>query len=194
MANYWAVDMEIEGLTETLWRLRELDKNIYNTMVDELKAAGDDIESDARQIVPAGNALRNWGGWMSATSARSRNGVVTVSKRSTLRPQPFESGAARAGIKTNVGRKFRKGRLLSTAVTVQQMNVGGAIWELAGSDMSTNWGAVGGAALFRQNLNKKAGAGIWPRSLTPAWRENKDAAIDRIDEIVGRYAAEASSD
>jgi hypothetical protein len=197
MANYWAVDTEIDGLTDVLYRLRTMDKKIYDAMVDELKTAGSDIESDARAIIskktPGGRALSNWGGWNSATSARSSRGVTRVTKRSELRPIPYDSGAAQSGIKTNVGRKFRKGRLLSTAVTVQQMNAGGAIWELAGST-TTEWGATGGSAKFRENLNKKAGDSIWPRSLTPAWRENKDAAINRIDDIVGKYAAEASSD
>lgn len=194
MARYWAVDTEIDGLTDVLYRLRTMDKKIYNAMVDELKSAGDDVESDARDTIPSGNALRNWGGWMSATSARARNGVVTVSKRSALRPIPFDSGAAKAGIQTNVGRSFRKGRLRSAVVRVQQQNAGGAIWELAGSEMATQWGATGGSAKFRQNLNAKYGGSIWPRSLTPAWRKHKDAAIDRIDDIVGKYAAEASSD
>ena len=200
MANYWSVDTEIDGLVDVLYRLRTMDKKIYDAMVDEIKEAGSDTESDARAAIPSGNALRNWGGWTSATVARrGRGGIVTVSKRSELRPIPFDPGAAKAGIKTNVGRKFRKGRLLSTSVTVQQMNAGGAIWELAGSDMSTDWGAIGGSAKFRQNLNKKYGAGaknssFWPRSLSPAWGKNKDAAIARIDELVGKYASEASSD
>jgi hypothetical protein len=195
MARYWAVDTEIDGLVDVLYRLRAMDKKIYDAMVGELKEAGSDIESDARAAIPSGNALRNWGGWTSATMARrGRGGIVTVSKRSELRPIPFDSGAAKSGIQTNVGRSFRKGRLRSAVVRVQQQNAGGAIWELAGSDMSTDWGATGGSAKFRQNLNKKYGGSIWPRSLTPAWGKNKDAAIDRIDTIVGKYAAEASSD
>lgn len=195
MANYWAVDTEIDGLTDVLYRLRTMDKKIYDAMVDEIKEAGQDTESDARAAIPTGNALRNWGGWTSATIARKeRGGIVRVSQRSELRPIPFDSGAAKAGIKTNVGRKFRKGRLLSTAVTVQQMNAGGAIWELAGSDLSTEWGATGGSARFRQNLNRKYTDSIWPRSLKPAWGRNKDAAVARIDDIVAKYASEASSD
>jgi hypothetical protein len=195
MANYWAVDTEIDGLTDVLYRLRTMDKKIYDAMVDEIKEAGKDTESEARAAIPSGNALRNWGGWTSATIARKeRGGIVRVSQRSELRPIPFDSGAAKAGIKTNVGRKFRKGRLLSTAVTVQQMNAGGAIWELACSDMSTEWGATGGSARFRQNLNRKYTDSIWPRSLKPAWGNNIEQARARIDDIVAKYASEASSD
>ena len=194
MANYWSVDTEIDGLVDVLYRLRAMDKKIYNAMVAEIKEAGSDTESDARAAIPSGNALRNWGGWTSATRAFKDGNIVRVTRRSELRPIPFDSGAAKAGIRTNVGRKFRGGRLRSTAVTVQQMNAGGAIWELAGSDLSTDWGATGGSAKFRQNLNKKYTDSIWPRSLTPAWQKNKDAAVARIDELVGKYASEASSD
>lgn len=194
MANYWAVETEIDGLVDVLSRLRKMDRSIYDTMVGELTDAGSDIESDARAAIPSANALSNWGGWNSATSARTRRGVTTISKRSEMRPIPFESGAAKAGIRTKVGGKYRKGTRLSAVVTVQQMNAAGAIWELAGSQTSIDWGARGGSAKFRQNLNKKYGDSIWPRALTPAWQKNKDAAINRIDDIVGKYAAEASSD
>ncbi len=195
MARYWAVDTEVDGLTDVLYRLRNMDKKIYDAMVDELKDAGSDTESDARAAIPSGNALRNWGGWMSATSARrGRGGIVTISPRSKLRPIPFDSGAAKAGIKTDVKRSFRKDRLLSAVVRVQQMNAGGAIWELAGSEMNTEWGATGGSAKFRQNLNARYGDSIWPRSLKPAWGRNVEKARARIDDVVGKYASEASSD
>ena len=190
MGNYWAVDVEINGLVDVLSRLREFDRKAYDAMTSELEDAGSGIVSDARNIIPAGNALSHWGGWNAHRQTR-RGGIIM--QGSGMRPIPFSGTAARAGVKAKAGKKFRKGRLLATAVTVQQMNAGGAIWELAGST-KTVWGATGGAATFRQNLNEKHGDKIWPRSLTPAWHDNVDQARDRIDSVITKYAKEASSD
>lgn len=192
MANYWAVDVEVKGVTELLDRLRKFDKQTYRAMTDELEQAGSKIVSDTRDAMPSGNALSNWGGWMSADSRRVRRGIVTVTRRSELRPIPFESGAARAGVRPKVTGKYRKGTRLSTVVNVQSMNAGGAIWELVGST-NVNWGTTRGKT-FRDNLARKYRTDVWPRGLGPAWRENKDAAIERIDEIVSKYVSEASSD
>lgn len=192
MANKFSVDLEVDGLTETLDRLRTFDRKAYDGMTAELEAAAGDIADEARANTPSGNALRNWGTWNSATVARKSKGITTISKRSKMRPIGYDGAAARAGIQPKVAGKFRKGRRLSTIVQVRQMNPGGAIWALAGSD-NTDWGATGGSGLFRQHLNNKFGAGPWPRALTPAWRNHKDAAADRIDELIGKYADEASS-
>lgn len=192
MANYWSVDVDVTGVTELLDRLRKFDKQTYRAMTDELEQAGSKIVSDTRDAMPDGNALSNWGGWMSAESRRVRRGIVTVTKRSELRPIPYDGGAARAGVRPKVTGKYRKGTRLSTVVNVQSMNAGGAIWELVGST-NVNWGTTQGKT-FRDNLANKYRTSVWPRGLGPAWRDNKDAAIERIDEIVSKYVSEASSD
>lgn len=193
--RYWAVDVEIEGLVEQLDRIKKFDRKTYDALVSELEDAGQDIEKESRNRIPSGSALRNWGNWTQATRAtRRKSGVVVIRARSELRPVPFEGGAARAGIQSQVGRRYRKGRMLSAAVRVVQKDAAGAIWELAGSD-NTNWGATGGGATFRDNLNSKYPAGgKWPRSLGPAWTANVDKARKRIDETIAKYAAEASGD
>lgn len=190
--NHFYVDLEAEGITETLDRLRTFDRKTYDAMVDELEAAGGDIAADAKQATPSANALRNWGTWNSRTVARKTRNMVRITQRSKMRPIGYDGSAAQAGIEPKVGGKFRRGRRLSTTVTVVQKNPGGAIWALAGSD-STDWGATGGSGLFRQNLNKKYGVGPWPRALGPAWTKHKDAAIDRIEQVVDKYAQDASS-
>lgn len=190
MGNFWAVDVEVNGIVDVLSRLRKFDRQAYDAMTRELEDAGSGIVTDAQAAIPEGNALSNWGGWNAAKQSR-RGGIIT--KTSDMRPIPFDGSAARAGVRSKAGKKFRRGTLLSTAVTVQQMNAGGAIWELAGSK-NTNWGATGGAATFRPNLNSKYGNSIWPRSLTPAWHKNVDEARDRIDAVVAKYASDASSD
>lgn len=187
--------VQVTGLVETLTRLREFDRKAYDGMTRELQDAGLGIVSASQGAIPSGNALSNWGGWNTPKQTR-RGGIIT--QHSELRPIPFDGGAARGGVRAKAGKKFRKGNLLSTVVTVQQMNAGGAIWELAGSK-DTNWGATGGSALFRQNLNKKFGAGaknsrFWPRSLAPAFDKNIDKARELIDLVVAKYASEASSD
>lgn len=190
--KHFYVDLEAEGITETLDRLRTFDRVTYDAMVSELQDAGGDIAADARQATPDGNALRNWGTWNSRTVARKTRNTVRISERKKMRPIGYDGSAAKAGIQPVVGGKFRKGRRLSTTVQVVQKNPGGAIWALAGSD-STDWGATGGSGLFRQNLNRKYGVSAWPRALTPAWRKHKDAAIDRIEKLVDKYAQDASS-
>lgn len=192
--QHFFVDVEVDGITDVLDRLRTFDRKTYDAMVGELEDAGGDIARDAKNDTPSGNALRNWGTWNSNTVARrSRGGIVTISQRKKMRPIGYDGSAAQAGITPKVAGKFRKGRRLSAVVQVVQKNPGGAIWALAGSD-STDWGATGGSGLFRQNLNKKYGVGPWPRALGPAWTKNKDAAIDRIEDVVDKYAREASSD
>jgi hypothetical protein len=192
MANYWAVDLRVTGVTEKLDQLRKFDEKTYRVVIDELEQAASKIVNDTRKAMPDDNALSNWGGWMSADSRRVRNGIVTIHQRSKLRPIPFEAGKARADVRPKVTGKYRKGTRLSTVVNVQSMNAGGAIWELVGST-NVNWGTTQGKT-FRDNLAGKYRTSVWPRGLGPAWRDNKDAAIERIDEIVSKYVGEASSD
>lgn len=192
MANFWSVDVEVNGLVDVLSRLRKFDRDAYDAMTGELEDAASRIVSDGREAVPSSNALSNWGGWMSADSRRVVGGIVHVMQREKLRPIPFSSGAARAGIRPKAGKKFRKGSLLSAAVTVQQMDAGGAIWELVGST-KVNWGTTQGKT-FRDNLANKYRTSVWPRGLGPAWTKNVDEARDRIDTVIAKYAHEASSD
>lgn len=191
MSRMWAVDVEVDGLVDLLSRTRAFDRKTYDALVGEIEDAGKGIAEDSRKVIPDGNALRNWGNWTQATIAtKRRSGVVVIASRKKLRPVPFVGGKARAGITPEVGRRYRKGRMLSASARVVQKDPAGAIWELAGSD-DTDWGATGGGATFRDNLNAKyQNGGLWPRSLGPAWTDNVDKARERIDEIVAKYAKE----
>lgn len=184
-----AKDIYVEGATEFIDRLRTFDRDVYDDLVKELKGAGENVRDRAASLVPD-QPLSGWGRWMSGTQVRKRGAVSLMSARGRARNLSFDAGRARGKYETEVGRKFQRGDLKAFRVFVQQMDWAGAIYELAGSRMDLGWGATGGSALFRQNLNRKNGDSVWPRTLTPAFYAEGPKAFAEVQGIIERKKRE----
>ena len=184
-----AKDIYVEGATEFIDRLRTFDRAVYDSLIKELEGAGQNVRDRAASLIPD-QPLSGWGRWLSGTQMRRRGSVSLLQSSAGARNLSFEAGKARSKIKTKVGRRFQRGDLKSFRVFVQQMDWAGAIYELAGSRMDLGWGATGGSALFRQNLNRKNGDSVWPRTLTPAFYAEGPKAFAEVQGIIERKKRE----
>lgn len=188
-------DVKLEGLSQTLSRLREFDRDAYDGMVQEISDAMEPMASDARGLMPSGNALSNWGPWGSSTVTRqSRGGVWTQTARRRSRSLEFDSGKARAGVEARTARKYRKGKMLGATAMVAQKNPAGSIWALAGARDAGNPFAMGGSATFVSNLLAKYRSDTWPRAMGEAWTKNIEKVRDAVENVIEKYARKASSD
>lgn len=193
--NHWSVSIEVDGLSERLAQLREFDRVAYDRAVQELEQGAQGVADWAANNTPD-NGLSNWGAWSSASQVRrTGSGTVVVQRGGGIggRDLAFNATSVKAGYRPKVGRKFRKGQLLSTRVVVEQASPAGAIYELAGST-TVDWGAIGGSKTFKANLNDKRGSGPWPRILNPAYYAAGGEAADRIEAVVARLSDDYSTD
>jgi hypothetical protein len=182
--RHWSV--KVEGATELANRLKRFDAEMYKILNDELKQAGDKVADAAKQRVPS-DGLSNWGPWLSkrVSGKTGSVGSIQLVQKTTERNLSFNQGNARAGIKPRAILRNRSSTAESFQVQVQQMDPAGAIFELAGSRLDLPSGAkTVQAAMFRQHLNTKHGAGPWPRTLRPALYEKGTEAGDAIIKAV----------
>lgn len=191
----FGVDVEVEGLSQVMARLKEFDRDAYDGMIDEINQANEKIAKTARDDMPSGNALSNWGGWGSSTiSRRTRGGVWTQGQRKATRDIGFDGAKAKGKLESRVARKYRRGKMLGAAALVTQKDPAGAIWALAGFGSGRNPFAMGGAATFVDNLLAKYPGREEPRALGPAWTKHIDEVQEQVRDIVNRAAAKASGD
>lgn len=176
-------DIYVDGATQFIDRLRTFDRQVYDELIRELEGSAKNVRDDAASRIPD-RPLGNWGRWVTGGSMRRRGTVSIIGTSGKSRNLSFDGGKAQSKMRTYVGRKFRRGDIQTFRVFVQQMDWAGAIYELAGSEMSVNWGAIGGSATFRQNLNRKHGDGIWPRTLTPAYYAEGPKAFREVQAII----------
>lgn len=185
-----ARDIYVDGATQFIDRLRTFDRAVYDELVAELEGSAENVRSAAAAMLPD-NGLSGWGPWGTRSTVKRKGAVRIMGASKRSRDLGYDRSKAAAKLETKVGRKFRRGDLKAFRVFVQQMDAAGAIYELAGSQMRMDWGATGGSGTFRDNLNKKRGSDMWPRTLTPALYEEGPAAYRQVQAIIEQKKRES---
>ena len=53
----------MQGAGPLVNRLARFDRDVYLILRREVKAATEDVKTEAEKLLPAGNTLANWGQW-----------------------------------------------------------------------------------------------------------------------------------
>jgi hypothetical protein len=156
--------VEVQGISPFINRLEKFDKDVSKTLKAEMRRGSNEVAKEARSLIGAlgGNPLSNWGSWSSA-----------VRGRTDARDLSFSPAAAKRGIKVQSYRGRSRGVVTSFGYRVKQMNPGGAIFELAGSQNKSG-------DLFNSNLNAKHQNIRYPRILYRAYY----AGMSRAETII----------
>jgi len=171
------MQVEVEGVDYILQRMMKFDKDAWTILQREIRSAMSDIQSDAKAAVPD-PALGSWGPW-------KRGNTGGAGFRNTTGDRPFSGSAVQGSIKAQArSRRSRQGGRLAYGQVVIN-DAAGAIFSLAGSKNRSGH-------RFNDNLNKKYGAGPWPRLLGPAWTKNIDTARDMISAAIDSAAREVT--
>ncbi len=102
--------------------LDETDKRAANILRREITKVGKDVATAASYYTPGENPVSNWGTWIQSGRGRDAS---------------YEPSAAAAGFKVRRNNFRRRGVSAGIAWTVEQSNVGGAIYELMGTGNRT---------------------------------------------------------
>ena len=159
---------KVEGADTMIARIKGFEKDIYKDLQREVRDATSDIVKDAQAAVPP-RGLRRWGLWR--VSSGEAQGF-----RNTSRDRDYIQSNVRSGIRGQF-RTRRVGGNLGVYGRVAQMDAAGAIFTLAGNKNRSG-------DPFNDHLNRKHGAGPWPRLLGPAWTDNIEEARSRIRKAV----------
>lgn len=159
---------KVEGADRMIERIKGFEKEVWRDLQKEVREASTDIVSDARAAVPA-RGLRRWGPWRV-----NRGGVGGF--RNTSGDRDYVESKVKSGIRSQFRTKRSSGSL-GVLGRVVQADAAGAIFTLAGSQNRSG-------DPFNAHLNRKHGAGPWPRLLGPAWTDNVEDARDKIRKAV----------
>lgn len=165
----WRV--EVSGLRQVLNALDEVDKKASKLIRKEITDAGKNVVSAAQQMTASqGHPLSGWGKW-----TFSRDG----------RDLGFDTPNVIANIKLRPNNFRRRGVSAGLGYDVYNLNAGGSIFELIGSEKRVgesryDWQGSG----FVQRIKKRY-PGKSPRILLPAYYKGlppdlKDKVRDRI--------------
>jgi hypothetical protein len=156
--------VEVQGISPFINRLEKFDKDVSKTLKAEMRRGSNEVAKEARSLIGAlgGNPLSGWGTWSSAGRGRT-----------DARDLSFSPAAAKRGIKVQSYRGRSRGVVTSFGYRVKQMNPGGAIFELAGSQNKSG-------ELFNSNLNEKHQNIRYPRILYRAYY----AGMSRAETII----------
>ncbi|AEI71160.1 hypothetical protein [EBPR siphovirus 6] len=163
-------DLHMQGAGPLVNRLARFDRDVYLILRREVKAATEDVKTEAAKLLPTGNPLANWGQWNIETGRSGRRGVVTLVTSS--RDLSFDDSRVRGSLAVQV-RKTKTGIF----GRVLLKDAAGAIFTTAG-------GRTPGS-VFNRNLIDRHGS-TFPRALGPAWTAKAPEAGDRIDRALER--------
>jgi hypothetical protein len=168
--------VEVQGIAPFVNRLEKFDKDVSKTLKKEMRQGANEVAKEARSLIGAigGTPLSGWGPWTSRTKGKQ-----------TERDLSFNVPAVKKGIKVQSYRGRFRGATTSFGYRVNQMNPGGAIYELAGSQDKSG-------DLFNSNLNNKRGSNRYPRIMYRAYYAGMSraetmirAAIRKAEKEVG---------
>ena len=159
---------KVEGADRMIERIKGFEREIWRDLQKEVRDASDDIVNDARAAVPS-RGLRRWGPWR--VNVGGAGGF-----RNTSRDRDYVESNVKAGIRNQFRTRKSRGSL-GVLGRVVQADAAGAIFTLAGSQNRSG-------DPFNSHLNRKHGAGPWPRLLGPAWTDNVDEARNKIQKAV----------
>lgn len=159
---------KVEGADRMIERIKGFEREIWRDLQKEVRDASDDIVNDARAAVPS-RGLRRWGPWR--VNSGGAGGF-----RNTSRDRDYVESNVKAGIRNQFRTRKSRGSL-GVLGRVVQADAAGAIFTLAGSQNRSG-------DPFNSHLNRKHGAGPWPRLLGPAWTDNVDEARNKIQKAV----------
>ena len=145
--------IEAQGIAPFVNRLEKFDKDVSKTLKKEMRQGANQVAKEARSLIGAigGNPLSGWGPWTSRTRGKQ-----------TERDLSFNVPAVKKGIKVQAYRGRFRGATVAFGYRVNQMNPGGAIYELAGSQNRSG-------DLFNSTLNNKRGSNRYPRIMYRAY-------------------------
>jgi len=174
------VKVKVTGAAAKIDAIFRFDKDAWKVMQKEVRAAGADVQSDAKGRMPS-NALSGWGPWTEAGRSRDLTYISGQAKRISVSVRSRQVQGLRR-IKAKVG--FSSG------------NAAGAIFGLAGSVSGTQSPFVQSSINFKSAMNRTHGgtmgsrnARMWPRALTPAYYAKGPRARERIGAAVERMVA-----
>lgn len=165
-------DLHLQGAGPLINRLSRFDRDVYLILQREVRAATEDVKTEAARLLPTGNALANWGRWSVGTGSYGTVGAVTLV--AGTRELSYEAGRVRGSLKTQA-RKTKTG----IVGRVLLADAAGAIFTTAGGKTSTP---------FTRSLIDRHGS-TYPRALGPAWTAKGPAAGDRIDRAIEAAAS-----
>lgn len=169
--------LEVQGIAPFINRLEKFDKDVSKTLKAEMRRGSNEVAKEARSLISAlgGNPLSNWGGWSSVGTGRT-----------DARDLSFNASTAKRGVRVESYRGRSRGVVTSFGYRVKQMNPGGAIYELAGSQNKSG-------DVFNSNLNSKRGSNRYPRIMYQAYYAGMSraqtiirAAIRKAEKEVGK--------
>jgi hypothetical protein len=156
--------VEVQGIAPFVNRLEKFDKDVSKTLKKEMRQGANEVAKEARSLIGAigGTPLSGWGPWSSSRSGRT-----------DARDLSFTAATAKRGVRVESYRGRSRGVVTSFGYRVKQMNPGGAIYELAGSQNKSG-------DLFNSNLNNKRGSNRYPRIMYRAYY----AGMSRAETII----------
>lgn len=178
--------VRIEGIRETLAELNKIDPKFRRLVTKRIKAAGDQIITEARQMVAGfSNSLGNG----APLSGMVRGNLVRG------RETNWQTTAVQKGFKVKVGARATRERYVNfnrsdeygnqytqqvvfgalpyRLMVIQQTNAAGVIYDHAGRNTNS---------LFVSNLNAEVGP--QPRAIDKAVERNRPAVIDKVEEVI----------
>lgn len=170
----------VDGVPELINRISKFDKEVAKILNREVKEGADVVGAYARELVPSGNALRNWGPWNFKTGKTGSIGVVSMSQGS--RDLSFDGSAVARGIKPQAVKSNKRGVVVGFKARVVMSTAAGSIWSLAGSRNKSK-------STMGPNLNRAFSDPRWPRALTPALHAKGPHARKEIEDAIDRAIA-----
>jgi hypothetical protein len=98
-------------------KLQEADKKAAAAIRREITVVGKDVAAQASYLTPASNPLSHWGNWIDSDRGRDLS---------------YDGSAAASGFKLRRSNFRAKGISRGIGFSVQQMNWGGAVYEILG--------------------------------------------------------------
>lgn len=160
----------MQGAGPLVNRLARFDRDVYLILRREVRAATEDVKTEAARLLPTGNPLSNWGQWSVGTGRNGQVGAVTLI--AGTRDLSYDDGRVRGSLAVQV-RKTKTGIF----GRVLLKDAAGAIFTTAGGRTP--------ASVFNRNLIDRHGS-TFPRALGPAWTAKAPEAGDRIDRALER--------
>lgn len=174
------LSFHVDGVPELINRISKFDKEVAKILNDEVKEGADVVAAYARDLVPSGNALSNWGAWNYKTGKTGSIGVVSLSQGS--RDLSFNGSLVARGIKPQAVKSNKRGVVVGYKARVVMSTAAGAIWSLAGSKNRSKLS-------FGPNLNGAFRDPRFPRALTPALHAKGPESREKIKNAIDRAIA-----
>lgn len=183
-----AVPIQVEGIRETLAELNKIDPSYRRQITKRIKGTGDEIITEARQMVASYDNSKGNGAPLSGM----RRGSL-VKGRGVF----WDNKAVQKGFKVRVGVRATRERYVNfnrsdefgnkytqqvvfgalpyRLMVIQQADGAGAIFDHAGRNTVSQ---------FVTNLEAQADVGDQPRVLIPTIEKNRPAVIEKVEEVI----------